>query len=340
LRDVTHLVGQVAAHGVDGVGQVLPRSGNAGHDGLTAKLAVGADFARHARHFRSEGTQLVHHRVDGFLELKDLAAHVHSDFLGKIAVGDGDGDFGDVAHLSGQVARHRVHAFGKVLPHARHFAHLRLAAEFAFGTDFARDARHFRSEHAQLLDHRVHDTGGFKEFALERAAIDLQPDCLQQIALCDGSDGGRDFFRWPEQVVDQCIDRGFHLVPCAVRDAEFYAMSRLAFAPHDLANALELLRHPFIGGDDVVEGVRNLPEDAVLLDAHSYGKVAGAHRAERLQQILQFDGGVCVCSIVRRAAGALFCHAIGRLLGCYCLIHRRLPNNPHRSGAAECTGSL
>ena len=43
----------------------VPR--DAGHLRLAAQLAVGADFARHARHFRRERPQLVHHRVDACL---------------------------------------------------------------------------------------------------------------------------------------------------------------------------------------------------------------------------------------------------------------------------------
>ena len=42
--------------------------------GLTAELAVGADLAGHAGHFRGEGVELIDHRVDGVLELEDLAA--------------------------------------------------------------------------------------------------------------------------------------------------------------------------------------------------------------------------------------------------------------------------
>ena len=79
--DVADLVGQVAAHRVDRVGQVLPRAGDAGHDRLAAELAVGADLARDARDFRGERAQLVDHRVDGFLELQDLAADVDRDLL-------------------------------------------------------------------------------------------------------------------------------------------------------------------------------------------------------------------------------------------------------------------
>ncbi len=50
LGDVAHLGREVAGHGVDAVGEVLPGAGDAGHLGLTAELAVGADLARHARH--------------------------------------------------------------------------------------------------------------------------------------------------------------------------------------------------------------------------------------------------------------------------------------------------
>ena len=48
--------------------------------------------------------KLIDHRIDGLFELQDFAAHVHGDLLRQIAVGDGDRDVGDVAHLRGQVA--------------------------------------------------------------------------------------------------------------------------------------------------------------------------------------------------------------------------------------------
>ena len=38
------------------------------------RRAFRADLARHARHFAGEGAQLVDHRVDGLLQLQDLAA--------------------------------------------------------------------------------------------------------------------------------------------------------------------------------------------------------------------------------------------------------------------------
>ena len=43
------------------------------HLRLAAELALGADLARDARHLGGERVELVHHRVDGVLELEDLA---------------------------------------------------------------------------------------------------------------------------------------------------------------------------------------------------------------------------------------------------------------------------
>ena len=50
LGDVAHLAGEVRRHGVDGVGEVLPRAGDALELRLAAELAFGADLARDARH--------------------------------------------------------------------------------------------------------------------------------------------------------------------------------------------------------------------------------------------------------------------------------------------------
>ena len=50
--------------------------------------------------------ELVDHRVDGVLQLEDLAPGVDGDLLGQVALGHGGGDLGDVADLAGQVAGH------------------------------------------------------------------------------------------------------------------------------------------------------------------------------------------------------------------------------------------
>src|SRR4029078_7019601 len=125
--DVADLAGQVRRHRVDAVGQVLPSAGDAAHHGLAAELAFGADLARHARDFRGKGVELVHHGVDGVLELENFALHVDGNLARKIAASDRSGDLGDVADLGGEVARHRVHAVGQVLPGAGDTRDVRLA---------------------------------------------------------------------------------------------------------------------------------------------------------------------------------------------------------------------
>ena len=73
LGDVAHLAREVAGHGVHGVGQVLPRAGHTLHLRLAAELAFRAHLARHARHFRGEGAELVHHLVDRLRLAQELA---------------------------------------------------------------------------------------------------------------------------------------------------------------------------------------------------------------------------------------------------------------------------
>ena len=58
---------------VDAVGQVLPGAGDALDLGLAAELALGADLAGDAGDFGGEAVELVDHRVDGVLQLQDLA---------------------------------------------------------------------------------------------------------------------------------------------------------------------------------------------------------------------------------------------------------------------------
>src|SRR5262249_5625204 len=128
---------------VDVVGEVLPRPGHTGHDGLPTQAPIGADFARHARHFSRERVQLVHHGVQRLLQVEDFAVDVHRDLLGEVTAGHGRGHLGDVAHLPGQVAGHGVDVVGEVFPGPGDTRHVGLAAELAFGTDLARHTRHF-----------------------------------------------------------------------------------------------------------------------------------------------------------------------------------------------------
>src|SRR5262249_25380933 len=74
-------------------GQILPGAADAFYFGLTAKFSFGSDFSGNADDFRGEGTELIHHRVDGFRSPQELACQmpafnfeVHG--LGQVALRD------------------------------------------------------------------------------------------------------------------------------------------------------------------------------------------------------------------------------------------------------------
>ena len=181
--DVSHLAREVRGQTVDRLGEVLPRAADALDLRLATERALLADLARDARHLVCERRELVDHRVDGVLQLGDLAAHVDGDLLREIAVRDGGRHFGDVADLRREVRGERVHVVGQVLPHARDAAHLRLAAELAVGADLARHARDLVRERGQLVDHRVHGRADPQELALDGLPLDLERHLLGEVAL-------------------------------------------------------------------------------------------------------------------------------------------------------------
>ena len=183
ISDVADLAGQIAGHEVDAVGQVFPGAGHATHVGLAAQLAFRAHLAGHARHFGGERPELIHHRVDGVLELEDFAFDVHRDLLGQVAGGDGGGDVSDVADLTGQVAGHEVDAVGQVFPGAGHAAHVGLAAQLAFRADLAGHTRHFRGEGAELVHHGIDHVLDLQNFT-----PDIDRDLLREVA---GGNRGR-----------------------------------------------------------------------------------------------------------------------------------------------------
>ena len=99
--DVADLAGEVAGHGVDGVGEIFPGAGDAGDVGLSTEAAFGANFAGDARDFAGETVELVDHGVERFFQLQNFAADVDRDLAREVAVGDGGCDFGDVTDLAG-----------------------------------------------------------------------------------------------------------------------------------------------------------------------------------------------------------------------------------------------
>jgi hypothetical protein len=177
-RYVAHLAGQVAGHGIHAVSQVFPGAGDAPHIGLAAELAFGADFAGHPRDLRGERTELVHHGVDGDLQLQDFPFDIDRDLLGEVPGCHRRGHGRDIAHLAGQIARHGIDAVGQVLPRARNSFDVGLAAELAFGADFTGDPGDFRCEGTKLVHHGVN-----RVFQFENFPFDIDGDFLGQVAI-------------------------------------------------------------------------------------------------------------------------------------------------------------
>src|SRR5262249_15279654 len=141
------------------------------HHRLAAQPAFRAHLARHARHLRGKRAQLIDHRVDGLLQLQDLAAHVDRDLARQVAAGDRGRHFGDVAYRAGEATGHRVDVVRRILPGAGDSGHHRLAAELAFRAHLARDARYLGGEAVELVDHGIDGV-----LQLENLTLDVDGD--------------------------------------------------------------------------------------------------------------------------------------------------------------------
>jgi hypothetical protein len=176
LGDGAHLGGQVAGQLVDVLGQVPPGAGDPGDLGLAAELALGADLAGDAGHLGGEGGQLVDHRVDGALQVEDLALRVDGDLLAQVALRDRGRHEGDVADLAGEVGGHEVDRVGEVAPGAGHALDLRLAGRACPRCRPRGPPGHLVGERAQLVDHRVDGV-----LQLEDLALRVHGDLLAEV---------------------------------------------------------------------------------------------------------------------------------------------------------------
>src|SRR5580698_4998567 len=208
------------------------------------------------------------------------SAHVHSDFAREVAARHRRGHLGNVAHLPGQVAGHRVHRVGEILPRSGDAGDLCLAAQFSVRADFTRDARYLSREHAKLLNHGVYDGGRTQEFAFEWPSINVQLYGLRQIAFRHGRDSARDFRRWAQQIIDERVDRYFHLSPRRLGQVKSHALSRAALFTHHLPDAFQFLRHLLVGSHDVVERVGDFSGQPGPVTRQPHREVAVAHGLE------------------------------------------------------------
>jgi hypothetical protein len=134
-----------------------------------------------AGHFRGEGVELVHHGVDGVLELQDFALHVDRDLLVELAPGDGRGHLGDVSHLGREVAGHRVHVVGQVFQVPPTPFTWAWPPSLPSVPTFAGHPGHFRGEGVELVHHGVDGVLELQDFAL-----DVDRDLLVELAPGDG----------------------------------------------------------------------------------------------------------------------------------------------------------
>src|SRR5216683_2090978 len=299
LGDVADLRRQVAGHRIDAVRQVLPGAGNAGHFGLTAKLAVGTDFARDPRHFAGESVELVDHRVQRFLQLKNFARHVHRDLFRQVALGHRGRDFGDVADLAGQVAGHRVHAVGQILPCTGNAAHQRLAAQFAFGADLARDARHFAGEGVELVDHGVDGV-----FQFENLAAHVHRDLLGKVSVGDRGGHFGDVSHLSRQIARHRVDALGQILPGA-GDAEHVGLAaQPAFGADFTGDAGDFRRKRVELIDHRVDGVLELQDFTTHVHRDFARKVAAGDRGRDVGDIAYLRGQVAAHRV----------HGVGQVL--------------------------
>ena len=181
VGNVSDLSGQIAGHNIDAFSQVFPNAAHVANLRLAAELAFGADLAGDAGDLGGKAAQLVHHSVDGLFELEDFAADIDGDFLGQVAVGDGNGHVGDVSDLGSEVAGHEIDAVREVFPSTGDPGHRGLTTQFAFGADLPRYTGHLGCKTAQLIYHGVDGV-----FELKDLSFDIDGDFLGQVAVGDG----------------------------------------------------------------------------------------------------------------------------------------------------------
>ena len=273
LADAAHLVGEVRGHEVDVVGEVLPRAGDAGHPRLAAELALGADLARDARDLGGEGAQLLDHRVDGVLELEDLALGLDGDLLREVAVGDGGRDERDVAHLRGEVAGEHVHAVGEVLPRAGGARHARLAAELALDADLARHGRHLIGEGAQRVGHVVDGVGERRDLAPR-----LEDQLLREVAVGDRGHDLGDAAHLAGQVGGHHVDVVGEVLPRAGDAGDLRLAAELALGADLARDAGDLAGEGAELLDHRVDGVLELEDLALRVDGDLLREVAVGDR--------------------------------------------------------------
>src|SRR5262249_17501569 len=150
--------------------------------------------------------------------------------------------------------------------------HVGLAAKAAFGTYFARHARHFAGKGAKLLDHGVE-----RFFELQNFAAYVDGDFAREVAAGDGGGDLSDVADLAGEVRRHQVDVVGEVFPRAadVRHlcltAEFSLGADLARDAGDLGGeGVELVHHG-------IDGVLEFENFALYVDGDFSGEVAAGH---------------------------------------------------------------
>src|SRR5438132_8937408 len=285
--DAAHLVGEVAGHQVDAVGEVLPGSGDALDLGLAAQLAFRPNLASHPGDFRGKGVQLVDHDVDRVLELEDFTPDFDRDLLRQVAPLDRGGDLGDVAHLGGEVGGELVDVIGEVAPGAGGAQHVGLATQAALGADFAGHARDLADKGIQLIDHAVDGV-----LQVEDLTPDVDRDLLGQVAALHRGRHLGDVAHLRREVGGQQLDLLGEVFPDPHHALDLRLPAQLAFGtdltghPGDFrSKGVELVDHD-------VDRFFQLPDLAVHVDRDLLRQVAAGDGGRHLRDVAHLGGEV------------------------------------------------
>src|SRR5262249_18731098 len=85
-----------------------------------------------------------------------------------------------------------------------------------------------------------------------------------------------------------------HLAPGADAQPKPHPLTGLALPADGFAHALELLRHPFIGGDDLVERVGDLAGDPDLVARHPHREITDPPGLQRMHQFMHLARSLAV----------------------------------------------
>ena len=278
--DPAHLVGQVAGHHIDVVGQVLPDPGHALHAGLPAQLALDAHLAGDPGDLGGEGVQLIDHHVDRVFQLENLTVDVDGDLAGQVTAGNGGRDLGDVAHLRGEVGRQLIHVVGEVLPDSADAADLGLSTEPALAAHLPSHARDLGRKSVQLVNHHVD-----RVLELQDLAPHVDRDLLRQVAAGNRRRDLGDVANLGREVAGHRVDVVGQVLPGS-------GDARNAGLPTEPAFGSDLSRDPAdLGGEGVqlvdhhVDRVLELQDLAPHRDRDFFGKVTAGDRRRDVRNV-------------------------------------------------------